>query len=186
MGCDVIKFGTKGVLDDKEYLKVKNHCWKRSRFDYVIVCDSDEILQEPEHPTGTIVRTQGFNIFSHQMPKDDFLEIQTGILDNNYSKYVMFSPRLKEIGYVYGCHQAKPKGDIIVSHETLVLFHYRNIGGPDRLVQRHKIYRERMSSFNKAWKLGVHYLYDDEQRIREWHQHYENSKELSSLGIHCS
>lgn len=182
MGCTVVKFGIKGVLSDKEYLKIKNFCWKRSRADYVIVCDSDEILQEPKNPTGTIIKTQGFNIFSHNMPQDDFFEIQTGILDNNYSKSVMFSPKLNEIGYVYGCHEARPKGDVVYSDETLWLLHYRNIGGPQRLIDRHKIYRKRMSAHNMELKLGIHYLYEDERREREWNEHYNRSKELSMLG----
>src|SRR6188768_2926967 len=43
-GAEVRTFGIKGVLDDDAYLEVKNHCWKGSTADYVIVCDADEVL----------------------------------------------------------------------------------------------------------------------------------------------
>src|SRR5687767_3353026 len=46
-GATVVPFGKPGQLNDEEYLKIKNHCWKRSRADWVIVCDADEVLHHP-------------------------------------------------------------------------------------------------------------------------------------------
>ena len=46
-GHDVVKFGNEGVLDDREYIKIKNHCYKQSEAKWVIVVDCDEILHHP-------------------------------------------------------------------------------------------------------------------------------------------
>lgn len=191
MGCRVKQFGKKGKLDDDEYLLVKNNCWKGSRADYVIMCDTDEILQYDHNKVElaklehvTIFKTRGWNIFSHGMPVHSYSEIDTGYMDNNYSKSVMFDPRaLTDINYRYGCHVASPKGNIKYSNDILPLFHYNGIGGPEKLMQRHESYRERMSAKNKKMGLGCHYLFSDEQRLREWEEKYKNSKPFSQVGF---
>lgn len=162
LGCDVRLFGIEGVLSDQEYLNVKNHCWKRSDADWVIVCDADEILVTDRNELatidGTIIRTSGWNIFSEKVPRETWLEIQTGVPDSNYSKSIIFNPKkLIEIGYVYGCHQAKPTGNVVYSQREIPLFHYKHIGGADRLVKRHALYESRRSEHNRKWKLGHQY-----------------------------
>jgi glycosyltransferase involved in cell wall biosynthesis len=197
MGCEVKLFGIKGSLDDREYTKLKNSCWKGSDADWVIVVDADEILWKGEQSSylttyelfeasrkgETIIRTYGWQIMSHEMPKEDWLEIKTGYHYENYSKLCCFNPKeIKEIGYVHGCHVAKPTGNVVLSHETLPLFHYRNVGGPDRLIKRHALYRARMSEWNTRWNAGGHYLIDDNKRRKEWLEQYDGSKEFVGLG----
>lgn len=169
LGAEVRLFGKAGVLSDQAYLDVKNNVWKGSEADYVIICDDDEILYhedlayllKQERLWGTtIFRTQGYSMFSEEMPKDSFLEIQTGIKDNKYSKSVIFNPQeVKEIGYVYGCHESKPRGRIQESKETLFLLHYNAIGGVQRMIDRHVLYEERRlkSPINVRWGLGKEY-----------------------------
>ena len=112
--------------------------------------DADEILQPPTETDCTIFRTKGFNIYSHSIPKESYSEILTGIWDDNYSKSVIFSPKhITDINYAYGAHTCDPKGDVRYSNETLTLFHYRAIGGPERLIKRHAMYRRRMGYLNK-------------------------------------
>lgn len=186
MGCEVRLFGRQGVLDDREYTKLKNNCWRDSDADYVIIVDADEILMPPNryHDPCTIYRTYGWNVFSLDVPREKWGEIKTGFHDQNYSKLCCFDPkRINGINYVHGCHVAKPEGDVRYSEEVLTLFHYRNVGGPERLVRRHALYRERMSDWNIRWKAGGHYLYEDSQRRKEWQEQYEKSVEFYSHGI---
>lgn len=183
-GANVKLFGQRGVLSDREYLKVKNHCWKNSKADWVIVCDCDEILLYPDSikEDCTIFQTYGWNVYSNEIP-EYFPGITTGHYDGNYSKSVFFNPKLiKEINYHYGCHVANPKGDVRFSKEILTLFHYRNIGGFENLSKRHAMYRGRMSDHNKELGLGCHYLFDEKQRKKEWYQHLENSGEYVPPG----
>jgi glycosyltransferase involved in cell wall biosynthesis len=195
MGCKVKTFGTPGVLSDQDYRDLKNNCWKKTwpgkdHRDWVIVCDADEILDinpltltRAKLQGKTIIKTSGWDVFSYLMPEESFMEIKTGILSENYSKSVMFDPaKISEINYRFGGHNASPKGIIQYTDEATTLFHYRNIGGPERLVKRHELYRARLSDHNKQLGLGCHYLYSDEQRIKEWEEHYKNSREYSLVG----
>jgi len=179
LGCEVRLFGIEGQLDDKEYLKVKNNCYKGSEAKYVIVCDADEILyhedirQILEEDTGNIFNTIGWDIFSEDMPKNDFLEIQTGIFSGNYCKKIIFSPKV-DINYHLGCHACSPRGRVRPSNKLLTLFHYRNIGGFKRLSMRHELYRQRLSDNNKRFGLGCHYSFPEEQRKREWYEKFNS------------
>lgn len=177
MGCEVRLFGKMGSLDDGEYLKVKNHCWKGSKADWVIVCDDDEILYNPNFDSeASILTTQGYEMFSNDVPKESFLEVNTGVKNDNYSKSICFNPkRIKEINYVYGCHEARPKGDISYSKEVAMLLHYRSIGGVERLIKRHREYVERFSEINKKWNLGHHYKQAEDLKRKEWKDSYEKS-----------
>lgn len=183
-GADVRLFGTVGELNDQAYLDVKNSCWKSSRADWVIVVDDDEILYEPPKPTerGTIMRTQGFEIFSHQMPVDSYMELTEGVLNDNYSKQVCFRPsQILDINYVYGCHVSRPSGNVIWSEDTLFLLHYRSIGGPERLIERHRSYLPRLSEFNKQWRLGHHYSIEEDKKRKEWLDSYTKRIPFSSV-----
>lgn len=190
MGCEVSRFGINGQLDDTEYLKVKNSAWKGSTADYVIVVDADEIIYHPDIKDAfeiakrgefTIIPTLGHNMVSYNMPEYDFLEIKYGSSNTSYSKTAVFSPELTGINYGYGCHVAKPTGRLKITSGHLCLLHYRAIGGPERLVKKHEIYRARMSPKNIRFKLGIHYLWKDEQRIKEWNELYEASYEMDSF-----
>ena len=186
MGARVIKFGIPGVLDDREYTKLKNECWKGSKADWVIVVDCDEILiNKFGHMRETlkdclkngskILRPQGWQVINNDMPRYNWTELTNGYKDDNYSKLCCFSPAIEGINYVHGCHVAKTK-DRVTQANDLFLMHYRNVGGPERLVARHALYRQRLSDWNKKWNAGVHYTYEDTQRRKEWQEQYERSK----------
>lgn len=187
MGCIVKKFGTPGELNDKHYLEVKNNCWKGSKADYVIVCDTDEVLNIQSAGQllnewlahTTIFKTQGWQIVSNHMPKDDLLEITTGWEFNNYSKTILFSPKdLTEINYRPGCHDCNPIGNIKYSDDIIYVLHYRQIGGVGRLIKRYNDYKKRMSPFNRKNGHGIHYLKDAAIIRANWKNEQLKSKPL--------
>lgn len=200
LGADVVTFGKEGVLDDGEYVAIKNFCWKGSKSDWVIVVDDDEILSGYEVPVyaelklakdsgATIIRPKGFNIYSETMPKEHWLEFQNGVPDDNYSKLCVFNPQaITDINYVYGCHEARPKG-LIRQVDKLWLLHYRCVGGPERLIDRHHEYepRRQRSVLNMRWNLGHHYqqsvLYPDKVR-EDFKNCIANSVPYFSAGAH--
>jgi glycosyltransferase involved in cell wall biosynthesis len=194
MGCDVKKFGIKGQLDDQAYLDVKNNCWKDSDADWVIVCDCDEILFESnDFDLGRylgeikphLVKPYGWNVYSEGMPIEDITEITNGYYFENYSKCVLFSPKLKEIGFKPGAHICEPKADFDIQKSVfmneksgLYLLHYKNIGGVERLLKRNTEYRKRLSYNNKKMGYGIHY-HDSEDKIRkEWNERIAKSVPL--------
>lgn len=191
LGCEIRPFGIAGVLDDKEYLKVKNHCFKGSDADWVIICDADEILyvtaQDLKTATfydRTIFKTHGWNVFSNEMPKESWAEITTGIPDSNYSKLILFNPqKIKEINYVPGCHVANPKGDVRFSEEVLTLFHYKHVGGAKRIADRHALYNSRLSDWNKKFRCGFQYSEPREQTIKYFNECLARSAPFSQAGF---
>lgn len=179
-GAEVQLFGIEGQLNDGEYIKVKNNIWKCSDADWVIVCDADEIFI-PEFDDdwwrSTIIRTQGYNMFSNEIPKEDWLEIKTGVKDDNYSKWVCFNPKaITEIGYVYGCHEARPKGyDVRFSNTTAKLLHYKHVGGAERIANRHALYASRLAPINLKHKLGYQYLEPRHKTIEYFNENLKKS-----------
>lgn len=184
MGCIVQPFGIAGQLNDAEYIKVKNNCWKGSDADWVIVCDADEILAFVDYTSlknagVTVIKPQGYNMFSEYLPKENWGEVTFGIADNNYSKLACFDPKaVTEIGYIYGCHEAKPQGRIVYGIGGAMLLHYKNVGGAKRLADRHALYASRMSPINKRFKLGHQYEEPRETTIKYFHDHLALAKPL--------
>lgn len=188
MGAEVRQFGKTGEFCDRTNRDQKNACWRRSKADWCIVGDFDELLYCPdlvcelEHAQRygrTIFKTKGWDVFSHDMPKASLLELSNGFHNGNYSKSLIFNPQaIQDMRYGYGGHTAKPMGNVAYSARELVVLHYRNIGGPDRLVKRHAAYRPRLSQTNQRMGMGYHINFTDEKRKQEWYMHYDESVEL--------
>lgn len=180
LGFEVRNFGYSGQLNDQSYLDVKDHVWKECRgkgIDYVIVCDADEFLMPPINLTCSIPHVIGYNMVSDELPERNIMkEIRTGSYSEQYSKEVIFSPdKITEIRYGHGCHINHKEGEI-TQHNTCYLYHYRMIGGVDRLIERHAVYRKRLSAFNLKFQMGSHYLHEDNAKRDEW-------EHLQSLAI---
>ncbi len=165
LGFEVRTFGKIGELNDQHYLDIKNHCWKEERgnSDYVIVCDADEFLSNPIGlKFGSLPMVKGYDMYSNELPKESIFEIKTGFVSESYSKQIIFSPWVSEINYVHGCHINHAKE--VSTPSDLCLYHYRGIGGADRMVNRHAEYMQRMSLFNRQHKMGYQYLYDEAKK----------------------
>lgn len=189
IGCDVKLFGIKGVLDDREYTKLKNNCWKGSDADWVIVVDADEILQITKDGLRhlcnlgfTLLKPFGWQVVSNEMPKEDWLDIRRGFKYHKYSKLCCFNPKeITEINYVHGCHEANPKGNLTM-FEGYVLYHYKKVGGVERMLERYKLYASRMSDWNIRWNAGEQYRREEQRLRKEWQQEYDGSVESFSHG----
>lgn len=180
LGCEVIKFGTK-FFDDQENMNIKNSCWKGTDADWVVVADFDEIpiIYILDTDEFTICRTQGWQIMSDEMPKNDITEITNGFKFDNYSKSIIFSPKyITDINYNPGAHKCDPKGDVRWSKKIYSVLHYKHIGGVQRTIDRYKEYKPRMSKNNRKNGWGVHYNRSEQSIREEWNQRMAISKPL--------
>lgn len=193
LSAEVRLFGRAGVLDELEYLKVKNHVWKGSDADFVLLVDDDEIIYHPELINvlqraitngDTIFKPKGFSIYSNDMPVNKWTEIMTGIPDEKYNKPCCFSPRINEINYAPGCHEAKPRGDLKYNNE-LILLHYHGVGGVERMIKRHQEYepRRQKSEFNMRWGCGKEYGFSPESKRQWFKEQLEKSVPFSEAGL---
>jgi hypothetical protein len=190
LGIEVRHFGRAGVLNDQWYLDVKNNCWKECRgkgINYVIVADADEFVLLPRNEKMEVIladvfpTVKGCDMISNDLPVNDIFEIKTGYESEQYSKQAIFSPDfVTEINYVHGCH--KNNAVIAQNHSVCVdnvyLYHYRQIGGVQRIIDRHALYRNRLSEFNKKHKMGFHYEHSDNAKRDEWEFNMGRAKEL--------
>lgn len=179
LGFETRFFGYRGELNDQSYLDLKNHVWKeeRGKADYVIVCDADEFIVL-DSLQGTAPKITGYDMISDSLPKNDMFEINMGEESENYSKQVIFNPtHIDEINFVHGAHKNNKVGQITTSGFCR-LFHFRCIGGIDRLIERHRMYRNRMSQFNLKFNLGHHYLEEENHKRTEWERKMSSAKQL--------
>lgn len=174
-------------LDDRNYLYIKNDVWKvvRDKFDFVIVCDADEVLYHPEglsnafsKETASVIHPIGWNVYSDLPPDaNDILKVSTGFHDPNFSKCVCFDPkRIEAMNYGWGAHSCNPKGDVVFNTNEYYLLHVRCLGGVQRMIDRHREYAERMSEFNRSHGYGFHYLRSEEAIRKEWAQNMAKSE----------
>lgn len=178
-GMEVRKFGNPGVLDDFEYLKVKNEVWKEARgqgVDYVIVCDADEYVVGV--PTSPIPHVQGFNIMSGSFAEENLW----GYEDANYSKRAIFSPDIKEINYTPGCHVCNPEPDLRSNTPEMILYHMRETMGIEAIIERYREYRQRMSQRNRQQRMGFHYLHDEGTLRAEYERKTQQARYLGFIG----
>lgn len=202
LGMEVRTFGNRTELNDQWYLDVKNNCWKECRdkgIDYVIVVDADEFVCVDDllkykqlgslSATYYMPKVDGFNMISEGLPVDDIKEINTGGYSVDYSKQAIFSPDgVIEINYVHGCHK---HNHIVIgdcdsddgTKPTCLLLHYRMIGGVERIIERHAMYRERLSAFNKKHNMAWHYSHSDAAKKEEWRVLSERAVELFTSGV---
>lgn len=172
LGFEVRTFGYPGQLNDQAYLDMKDNWWKEFRgngIDYVITCDADEFLF-PDDLRGTAPVVHGYNMISDTLPVKSIMEVNTGSPSRSYSKQVIFNPdKIEEIHFVHGCHDNHMVGDI-TREGSCRLLHYRQVGGVQRLIDRHLIYKRRMSKINLKYKWGHHYLQEAQEKQVEWNK----------------
>lgn len=170
----VVPYDTDGEIRDDKYLEIKNNAWKDYDCDVVIVVDMDEFLykkdlgkyiQEFHESEATIIKPQGFEMmklyFDITKSKNLVAEVQTGYAHHHFDKLCMFKPKhITDINYNFGCHNAAPQGKVVLYDRPCKLLHYKKID-IDHFLDKMEAYKERMSYFNKALKLGFEYEFDE-------------------------
>lgn len=170
----VTLFDTQGEIRDDLLTQMKNNCWKESKADYVIVCDTDEFLYADdlhgqlkkleEHNVAMPV-VIGYNMGSVDFPGNFdisiYEQVQHGVRDRNFDKQIIFNPRaVTEINYSPGCHFANPVFKNSRLRDPVVefkLLHYKYLS-KEYLYNKHMLYSHRLSQFNKEFNYGAEYL----------------------------
>ncbi len=131
---DIRTLDTGGVFSENALMYVRNNCWKGSDADWVIVCDMDEFIYQPNileylnNTEYTHMFARGYEMMSETMPSTSgqiYDEIKTGyptdefysynIYPNwksNYSKGCIFKPSdIIDINFGPGSHYCNPTGN---------------------------------------------------------------------------
>ena len=178
--CEVRQYDTEGKLSDSKYLEIKNNCWKDSDTDWNLIADADEFLDiRPEdlNTDQTLYKAKGYNMCNVE-GLDNVLDIKHGIESEAYDKVVCFNKLyIKEINYTPGCHSCNPIGDVIYTPKRPKLLHMKFLD-EDYLVNRYKMFKNRMSEENIKMGWGIQYR-EEENIIREsFRNHLKQAKEI--------
>jgi len=159
-GVNVIPFDTNNMFEESVLINIRNTCWKNSDADWVIVCDTDELIYHPnlietlETIDATHIVTEGHEMMSEILPTTDgqiYDELSRGFSKVDYSKPCLFKPsEIKEIDFGPGSHTATPNGNVIsVNNSGIKLLHYKYLNR-EVLINKYSHYAIRQSPEMKS------------------------------------
>src|SRR5690606_14672161 len=103
--AEVQLYDSGGMSSNERYLDIKNHCWKGSLSDWIVICDVDELIYHPDierhlqNVDADILRCDGFNVTGPFLQTRPDLATDTwrGRFSRKYSKPAVFRPTIGEI-----------------------------------------------------------------------------------------
>ncbi len=162
--CEVITFNTYNKLSDLMFQYIKNTHWKTAETPWVLICDLDEWLDisegelRVEESYGrTIIQAEGYMMVNME-DNLNIAGINHGYRDEQvaifYDKCLLFNrTQITNINYIMGAHACNPDGNVNYGTKKYPMYHYKYLS-PDYLVERYKMYRERLSDANKENSWG--------------------------------
>lgn len=170
--CEYYTYSSNGQMDEANLLNIKNNCWKQSKADFVIVCDTDEFLEVPTDIDGcTLIKTRGFDMIGEP-------DSRLGVFNDIYSKKIMFSPKhIQEINYEAGCHFCTPIGKIVENEIHALMLHRKYIS-EEHIIKRYKHYSQRNSQSNRLNGFCLHYDLNNENIIHNMFQELRQKAQI--------
>jgi len=195
LGCEVLRFGSEGIMDDRVHAGIKNSIWKQLTDGWVIVIDMDEFLcvteddLHYEFDQGTaILQTKMIDMIGDSQTADltdiDIHAIKKYVIRCEPGKRVCFRrERIGETHYTMGAEACNPHGPMGVherpvkeSSKVYILKHLAYLGLPfitNKMIKRYERTEEMRSS-----GIAIHYTNNVETIRADYMNRLENSVEL--------
>ena len=170
-GVNVISFDTGGRFEESVLMNIRNTCWKGSDADWVIVCDTDEliyhenIIEVLSNTHANHIITEGYEMMSETLPTTEgqiYEELKMGYFKPDYSKPCLFKPsEVTNINFAPGSHTAKPIGPSLISinDSGIKLLHYKYLNR-EVLIKKYEHYKVRQSEEMKRNGWGNYQQWD--------------------------
>jgi glycosyltransferase involved in cell wall biosynthesis len=163
-GVNVIQFDTNGKFEESVLMNIRNNCWKNSDADWVIVCDTDELIYHEDiinylsNTNSTHIITEGYEMMTETLPTTKgqiYEEIKNGYFKPDYSKPCLFKPsEITETNFAPGSHTSRPTGNVInINNSGIKLLHYKYLNR-EVLINKYKHYADRQSDEMKRMGWG--------------------------------
>ncbi len=170
-GCNLHSFNTGNEIRDDLLTQHKNECWKSSNADFIIVCDTDELVNISEsciaNLKGNIAAHNAYDMIGSESPKD----VCNGLRNPVCDKVFGFKPKeIEFMNFGVGAHSCSPvakEGFTVEQYEVFPMYHMRYLG-EDYIVNRYKEYSSRLSQINKQHAWGWHYSKSEEEIRNEY------------------
>lgn len=168
LGAIIVPMDTNNEVNDEIFTDVKNNCWKASKADWVIICDTDEFIYHPhfiaylETVQDTIIVPKNYEMFSDVFPTTQgqiYEEVNMGFAykDDPNRKMFLFKPQeIVSMNYAPGCHSADPIGNVSIHYESKIISMHMKHLSVDYVVKRNAYLSSRMSAVNRARGWGFH------------------------------
>lgn len=126
-------FNSNGKYNERILMNIRNSAWKNTDADFVIMCDSDELVDVRdkdllENKAGLVwqvCKCRGVELFGD---KRDAPDAFYGVDSKKYSKSVLFhKPSIKEMNFAPGSHTCSPVSKngapVLVLDNGFILYH---------------------------------------------------------------
>jgi len=170
-GCEIHYYDSGNKFCDDTMLNIRNNCWKNANTDWVIMCDTDELvyisqeeLSKQEELGFNIIQPTGYTIINKDDSITDLKEMKYGYRDTPYDKCVIFNKKyISEINFNHGSHQINPVGSYInINQNQFKLIHYKWIGKKYTTERRNMLKNRGISDFNAKRNFSAEYVFDEE------------------------
>jgi len=170
--AQVKHYETGNKIREDVYLVIKNHCWKKSTADYVIIADIDEFVYHPniidylkEHQQTDVFEPAFYHMVTNHIPQphETLMKFEKGFLSKT-NKMNVFKPQIEQINYGAGCHKARPTTTNILYCTELKTLHYKFLT-PKHMIDKYKKYKPRVHGINLLHGWNYHYLWSEQKII---------------------
>jgi hypothetical protein len=194
---EISQHSTDNTFRDDINMFIKNNIWKYSvgKCDFVMVSDLDEViysknilyeLYRMKNEDCTIWKHKTYDMITREFPiyNGKFLHeiVKTGIIAKfDWGKDILFDPnKISEINYSPGAHNCNPIGYCKYFNDSdICMFHFKYLS-IEYVINKYKMYKDRLSSINKMNGWGVQYNYEETRIINEFNNMYNKRIDVLS------
>ena len=167
LGCSIISWNSDNIINDFQYVEIKDNCWKSIEKGWIIVADMDEFLCVTEDELAkemnagvSILNVKGYDMIGESktinLTDIDLQNINKFVENENESKKLCFlRETINEMNYGVGAHSCNPQGTVVYSSTTYINKHMSSLGLPfltNKLTERYK-----RADVMRKYGLATHY-----------------------------
>lgn len=177
-------FDTNNQMDENTLIHLRNSSWKNSTAYYVIVCDSDELVEINKDKLvenlkdlkWTVAKCKGIELFGNDK---SFKDANYGVYSEGYSKKVLWlKDAIQQSSLAPGSHSATfipNKGfEILYSQDPPVLYHTKWIDYKSGIARQNQIKQKGVSQHSKSRGWNFHYGLPESSHLDYWKKGMEN------------
>lgn len=188
--CEIRYYNSGNKHDELLMWKTKNTCYKDAKTDWVLICDTDELLDisedqlKQEEENGV---TKIKSICYHMVNKYDNFDLESinyGFRDiksyngSVYDKDLLFNKKHVDINYNgAGCHDTSSSGNVVNS-KPYNLFHYKYCNENYFVNKRAVTNLNRLNDRDRKYGYGVECLRGEQKLREEYHYVRDHSIRL--------
>jgi hypothetical protein len=190
-GVKFMVFSTDGSMDESSLIAIRNNAWKISTAKFIIVCDSDELVDIAEQDlidcnngeAWNLCKCNGVELFGHADEDNGYFY---GVESEGYSKSVLFHrDSVVSMNFAPGSHTCNPTMQPGIqprwNPNKVNLFHTKWKDWDYGIERQHAIREKGVSADSKQKGWNFHYSLPDSAHEDYFQKGYERRKRYDTL-----